>query len=98
MSVIDSQAHIADYDSHKKYVRIGECNHCGVCCSGCPQLRYKATRNIKSGEAIVPSKDFVGECIGYGVSKEYVDKGCASFPSHPLGTPMQCGYKWVEAQ
>ena len=86
------------YDPSKKYIRIGICTHCGVCCSGCPQLRYKAIRNIKEGEIVVLGRDLISECLGYGTSKEYMDKGCASFPSHPLSTPTQCGYKWVEAQ
>lgn len=97
MSDTDSRAHMIAYDPHKKYVKTGECTHCGVCCSGCPQLQYRVTRSIKSGEVIIPGKGFISECLGYGESKEYVEKGCASFPSHPLGTPVQCGYRWVEA-
>lgn len=89
------------YSSDKQYTRIGECTHCGVCCSGCSQLIWKAVRSIGAGEIIVSGKDFTSECLAYDPESPdhriYVETGCLTFPPHPVSTPKECGYRWVEA-
>jgi hypothetical protein len=87
----------------RRMMRTGACNWCGVCCAGCVNLVYKwkTTRNVKAGEVVASPKDFIAECVvhdkPYAADYQvYVDKGCAGFPSHPVCTPLQCGFRWVE--
>jgi len=91
-----------NYDPHKKYLKVGECNHCGVCCFGCRFQRWRSVRDIRSGEEVNSPGDIVSECLLHGhpempeYQTEYVAKGCRDFPHHPLSTPEKCGYGWVE--
>jgi hypothetical protein len=93
---------MSSYDPHKKYKRVGECNHCGVCCVGCKFQRWKAVRDIKAGETVDSPADFISECLIHDhpelpeYQTTFIGKGCDRFPSHPLSTPEKCSFKWVE--
>jgi hypothetical protein len=85
------------------YKKMGECRHCGECCSlACPQFTWEVLRNIRRGEIIEAGIDqgtIRSRCNVFDKTT-HIEGGCtpevrANFPSSPFSTLPSCGFYWV---
>lgn len=89
-----------------RWLRAGECTHCGACCMGGdpsilnPQFtdEQRSARTVEEHCPLLRFADGRSACTGHGRHPFYLG-GCNTFPTRPedIADIPQCGYRFERA-